>query len=770
MQPFFIVRQVLGLDLIKTFMRGVLKKESGMYWPAGVYAALTLLLWFLPLLNVLHVESSAVIAGVSFFIAGLSSLQWFAQRQTIGYVLRRQLLLLVIPLALLTVSLIWQHNCSYGQGLLFYLLFPPVTVIFGVGVASVLDGWGVSRSRTMLVLIGAMLIIGGPIYDLGFHAQFFTYNHVFGGVLGPIYDEEVTIRWGLLVFRGLTLLWALLFLLIGDGLRTHRWSVGRLAASGIVSVLILCTYIFAAPLRINTPFWFSQDKLGNVYPTAHFDIYYDADKIEPEVFEQIVDEHEYRYAYLKEKLGIDVSQRIESYIYPDLDTKDWLTGSRHTSVAPVWLRRPQMHIFVDHFEQVFAHELVHVFSREFGLPLINASLSVGLVEGLAVALEPSDGRPSPREQVLTASVAQADIGEDIQINASASLRSRLSPWGFWTGRGAVSYTTMGAFVRFLGETYGFDRVKQVYAYSDFETVFQKPVDELVEEWASWLRDVERVDRSTFAYVTRRFSIPSIFEKTCPHHLPPAVKYLRDATAALAAQDTLRAVQFLDASLAEEPAFQEALDVWAQLKLVQDQPEALLERLEYLTADVDSTQQPITAGLWLRMADASALVGDEEKARHYYQRTLDRMPLYAHEQRGLLALRLATAGHPDVLRILSGPAPVAERTDALLRVANLNVDIARLLSGILYASNDAYTPALAALQQVDLDRVSVTWGQKESLGRLIDMMMVKIHYDMKDYANARQKALMLAEKLRQIGAHNEAERYTDFAAKMEYISR
>lgn len=751
-------------------MRGVLKKESGMYWPAAAYGVLTVLLWFLPLLNVLHVEASAVIAGAGFFIAGLSSLNWFAQSKRIDYVLGRQLLLLAIPWALLTVSLIWQHNCSYGQGLLFYLLFPPVTVIFSVGLAAVLNGWGVLRPRTMLVLIGMALIIGGPIYDLGFHAQFFTYNHVFGGVLGPIYDEEVTLRGGLLAFRGLTLLWALLLLLIGNSLQQKRWHPRLFIIGGVLSFLIMLAYIFAAPLRINTPFKFAQDKLGNVYPTEHFDIYYDADKIEPEVFKQIVDEHEYRYAYLKEKLGIEVSQRIESYIYPDLDTKDWLSGSRHTSVAPVWLRRPQMHIYVNHFEPVFAHELVHVFSREFGLPLINASLSVGLVEGLAVALEPSDGRPAPREQVLTASVARADIGEDIQINAEGGLRSRLSPWGFWTGRGAVSYTTMGAFVRFLGETYGYDLVKQVYAYSDFEAVFKKPVDELVEEWSAWLRNADRVDRSTYAYVTRRFSIPSIFEKTCPHHLPPAVKYLRDAKAALAVQDTLRAVQLLDASLAEEPAFQEALDVWAQLKLLQHQPEAILERLENLTADVDKTRQPITAGIWLRMADASARVGAVEEARQYYQRTIDRLPLYAHEQRGLLALRLAIVDRPDVLRILSRPGPVAGRIDALAKVENLDPEMVGLLSGILLASDDAYEQALTALQQVDLDNTSIARGQKERLRRLIDMMIVKVYYQIDDYAGARQKAMMLADTFRGIGAHNEAERYTDFAAKMEYIDR
>src|SRR5690606_33050047 len=107
---------------------------------------------------------------------------------------------------------------------------------------------------------------------------------------------------------------------------------------------------------------------------------------------------------------------------------------------------------------VMGHELVHVFSREFGMPVLNASPKVGLVEGLAVALEPPDGRPGVHEQVSAAMVRNV-AGQSDGSRITENLVARLSPVGFWTGRGAVSYTVMGSFVKFLIDSYGAEPFK-----------------------------------------------------------------------------------------------------------------------------------------------------------------------------------------------------------------------------------------------------------------------------------------------------------------------
>ncbi|HKL87872.1 MAG TPA: hypothetical protein VJ884_02630, partial [Salinibacter sp.] len=89
----------------------------------AAYVALGLGLWPLPLLNVLQVESAAVISFVAFFVAGWSAVSQFRMEGS-GFlrVLGRQEAALLIPLVMLTVSQFWASNCTYAQGLLFYVL------------------------------------------------------------------------------------------------------------------------------------------------------------------------------------------------------------------------------------------------------------------------------------------------------------------------------------------------------------------------------------------------------------------------------------------------------------------------------------------------------------------------------------------------------------------------------------------------------------------------------------------------------------------------
>ena len=62
-----------------------------------VYGLVCGVLWTLPLVGLLHVESSAIVAGVAFFAAGLSALGAFGQGASLRAVLVRQEALLVVP-------------------------------------------------------------------------------------------------------------------------------------------------------------------------------------------------------------------------------------------------------------------------------------------------------------------------------------------------------------------------------------------------------------------------------------------------------------------------------------------------------------------------------------------------------------------------------------------------------------------------------------------------------------------------------------------------
>ena len=749
---------------------------EGVKTPVVLYAVLCAILWMLPLLQILHAESSAVIAFASFFIAGLSALQLFQLKRAFPYVWGLQSLLLLIPLGMMSMSMLWIPNCEFPQGLLYFLLFPPITVFFSVSLAFAVDSSSVRPKRVVFIVIGILISLLGPLYDIGFHSQFFTYNHVFGGVMGPIYDEELPIRHGLVFFRGLTILWALFFLLSALRIR-RRGRDNKWVVSGWVCALVLigACYLFSAPLRINSPAWYIQDQLGGHLETENFDIYYDPDHVSETQLQAIRDEHEYRYQVFKQKLGIEVEQSIQSYIYPDPDVKDWLTGSRTTSVSPVWLRVPQLHMYMDVFDRVFAHELAHVFSREFGLPFINASLSVGLVEGFAVALEPSDGRPFPHEQIVTA-MALHDIRGDHQSTIGQRLRGQLSPVGFWTGRGAVSYTTMGSFVRFLIDTYGYDSFFKVYAFSNFEDVYGIPIETLVRQWEAHLSGLPYISRSTYGYVTRRFAVPSLFEQRCPHHVPPYERNYRSAVEALAVADTAEALRKLEKSLRIAPAFQESIDAWARIYLSKGQADSVSYRISQ-TFSGDSTRF-MTPGLWVRLGDAYTFSGNQQEARTAYDTAMERVPLYAHEQRGLIALRNVLNGSPEVIAILVSGTPPEEKKrqlDTYLSSGN-EKDVADhillLLQALLLMAADNVEAAIPILESISEEQTDedhwVLTGEAKKIYRLFRIARLSAYYEGGHLEKALAEATHIEQDLERIGAIPEARQYADFADKMRYI--
>ncbi|NBC16881.1 MAG: hypothetical protein GVY18_06135 [Bacteroidetes bacterium] len=616
-------------------------------WVLLTYTLLCLALWPLPLLGLLHVESSAVVAFAAYFAAGLSALAAFRHDASFARVLAAQEAALLLPLALLTVTLLWRPNCGYAQGLLFFALFPGITVGLAVAVAYALTSRH-RRSRfprTTLVLLGLGVALLGPLFDLGLHPQFYTYNHIFGGVLGPIYDEALVLRPGLFIFRGLTVLWALLAVLLGRR-RRAPWSSGApWLLSGVV-LLIGLSYLFAGRLGITTPARTIERTLGSVHRTDHFDIYYDATAVSPDDLAWLAEDHEYRYARLAERLGTAPDARIASYLYPDAATKARLTGARTTNVAPVWLPRPQLHVLLDAYDRVFPHELVHVFSRDFGLPVLNASVSVGLVEGLAVALEPPDGRPPPDELVAVAMALRTGVGDDL----ARDLARRLSPLGFWTGRGAVSYTTMGSFVRYLLDAYGPDRLKAAYAWASFEAAYGKPVEALAREWQATLRTLPAVDRTAADVVRRRFTRPSLLEQRCPHYVPPHRRRYRTGMDALAAGDTTQALDDLRASLEHEPLFTPALSAWGDLMLAAGEADTVAARLG---AVPDSLRTPSIA---LHLGDARSLQGRPDAARRQYAAARQQLPAYAHDSHLLLMLRRALASSPGTVRLLTSDRP------------------------------------------------------------------------------------------------------------------
>ena len=634
--------------------------------PVLAYAALGVGLWAVPLVGTLHVEGAAVVAAAACLVsAGWGAGQLRAGRDAAA-VLAAAAVLSLLPVALLGLSAAWRPNCGWAQGLGLALQFVPAAAAFGVGLSALTVGLGVRRAGTLAVLLAVGVGLAGAAFDLGLHPQVYTYSHVFGGVLGPIYDERLAVRPGLLAFRGLTLLWTGALVWGGSWVavrrRGERLDPLSRGAGVVMGLLLALGYASAPDLGITTPERALQRELSRHVARPSLDLYTDPATTTLEQAERLADLAAYRLREVERRLGAEVSDRVQLYVYADADQKARLVGARETSVAPVWLRTPQVHLLSSRVAGSLAHEMAHAVSREFGLPVLNATLAVGLVEGLAVAAEPPDGLPHPHDLVAAAAryrdSTQTDtsgIGQRYADGLAASVGASMSPLGFWGGRAAVSYTTAGSFTAFLLDRYGPDPLRAAYATADFEGAYGQPVQRLADEWAAFIGTREP-SAVAAAVVERQFSRPSLFEQRCPHHEPRARRLLR---AAYRADETDEAKRLARTAWEADTTSSAAFGYWAQLHLAfpEQYPDAIARFWADALHERTSTDST-SALLHSRMGDALALGERPAPSRAAYARALDLQPPQALADRLVVRAKHMLADQPALVRAWLQQTPEA----------------------------------------------------------------------------------------------------------------
>ena len=655
---------------------------------AWAYVAQGVALWPVPLLGMLHAEGAAVTAFASFFIAGVSSVGAFGRGE--ARVAARHLALLVIPWALLTITTLWRPNCGYLQGLgLFALLVPPASLL-AVGLAETLVAYTVRRPRAMLVGIGLALAVVPTLLVLKWRPQLFVYNPIFGGILGPIYDAELAVRPGLFAHQAAVLVGAVGLTALARWRRQPAARWGRLAV-GCGGVLVAVA-AFSVPLGITQSEANLRRHLSQTKTTDRVRIHVAPGRYPSARLEEIADEAEFRLWQTERALGIAPRQPVHVYLYPDPETKAALLGSRNTSVVPVWLPGPQIHMLEERVEGDLGHELVHVVAREVGGALTGATTKVGLVEGLAVALEPPDGLPSPEQQAAASLAIPPDLGG--LADPALSIVGAMDPLGFWTGRAGVSYSTTGAFTRWLLDTYGPEPVLSVYGGASWREAFRQPLGGLAEAWAEHLRSVPVTPEAT-DYTRWRFGLPSLFEVRCPHHVTRWQRHLRDGNEAWASGNTDSASRlWAEAATATDDSLARAIPL-ANLALadaMQGRPPSMNRARALLRAD----SARVLWGPRLALAHAAALSG--ASAGPLYADAIATLPPYAIAQREIAGLQ-------------------ARLTSAELRAALVPTQDSTALVGLADVLSRGSEPALvfAALRYAEAGVPRKAWSVLQPMG-------------------------------------------------------
>lgn len=509
------------------------------YWSYLIALCLGLLALNIPLLRDFHLESALLAALVGCFWAGWKAAGTASKtlNDLLGITsVLGHLFTFASPLLAYAIF----SGCFSIHGLGFWLLYPVPSVFFGSAIGRLFLKLKIVYSRLLTVLVLILIAIGGLLIEFYSFPQVYFFNHVWGGWPGPIYDETVEITGSLLYFRAITLFWILLLWYLPDFTtgKESRWVV-------VLAVLALVfSYLNLSEAGVISPRAHLQKELGSMKETPHFEIYYDADFYSADDIGRLALEHEFYLDQIADTLKLskpDTVQKIESYLYAHPWQKKQLVGAKFTSYVPVWLEQDQLHIAKQQLGSL-KHEMVHVMAKEFGNPLLNASWSIGLIEGLAVALAPDESSNSTIDQIVVS---------EKPYPSAAEMNRALSLLGFYGGRSGVNYTTSGSFVKYLLENYPVSRFKEAYGSGDIVEAYGLDLVDLVENWHQYL-DTVTVDSLDQQIARRLFSMPSLFEKECPHVLSEFAEQMDRYLFYRAEKDTSRFLSYLDQAVGLRP--------------------------------------------------------------------------------------------------------------------------------------------------------------------------------------------------------------------------
>jgi tetratricopeptide (TPR) repeat protein len=483
--------------------------------PLVLVIIISIILAFFPLVGALGFEYSAVMGFVLSFVSvfisaeliGIDYKNYSAAKRLsdrVSSILIINLLFLGVVYIIGLLSSLIKGDCFIREGSIFFLLIPVVSVFFSATLG-LLAGFTLKRRG---FLAGALILIGIIAYSLlklYRDPSLFIYNPIFGFFPGPIYDEAIPVTLTLLAYRGIIVLWGLLFLIVLT--LANGFSYRRVGAWDFVKLLIVGISLFAAcsheqELGIS----YSREYItGKILPasveTEHFIIYYDPASPEAKNVALIAGDHEWRYAELSKFLKTNSGDKIRSYIYPDTETRKRVVGAGETTIAnPI---HKEIHLVYDTFPQpILKHELTHVMAGDFGTKLLRMTPKVGLLEGLAVAADWSEDPYNPHQW-----------SKALIKNGMAPRIEDITGFGFWYAPAGLSYTLMGSFSRYLIDTYGIEKFKTVYRTGSF-SVYGKSLPELVTDWKKFLEGVQTPEE-VFALAKARFGAPAIFTATCP---------------------------------------------------------------------------------------------------------------------------------------------------------------------------------------------------------------------------------------------------------------
>ena len=421
--------------------------------------------------------------------------------------------LLAVLLSAVAVRTALASPCSAtaGAGLFPVLAFPSALVAAALGTAAGFAARGRRLAAALLYLLAAAGSLAATLLAAHRGPGSYLLDPLLGAWPGPLYDEAVPLD-GRLLLHGLSAVAlagalasaAALGLALARRGRRRAPAAVALAASLAAMVAVRGAMVARGDLASRGDV---SARLGGHRPGARCELHFPREK-DPWEAERLLRQCELDATEVAAALGLSDPPRVRVFLYRDEGEKRRFTGAGRTAFTKPWLG--EIHLADEGaFHPVLRHELVHALAAGLARGPLRVParrwiwVRMGLVEGLAVALEPPRGEFTVHEWTR----AMRDLG---LLPAASTL---LEPSGFLATAPARAYTAAGSFLAFLLERYGPAPVGRLYGGAGFAAAFGRPLEALESEWSAFL-DLVPAPPGLQAAAEARFRTGSLFARRC----------------------------------------------------------------------------------------------------------------------------------------------------------------------------------------------------------------------------------------------------------------
>ena len=469
----------------------------------------------MPLTDIFHYEYALVFSIINYFLAAIT---YFSKPLTIQNknISKYSILSLInlIPFAISFIITFFFKTCNPLYGIPFYITFSIVASFVG-WIVAFFSEYQSTKYRILIFLILTSIIFIEPVLEIYLLPQIYFYNSVLTFFPGTIYDEDISLTWKIITYRMLTIF---IYVSIYYLIKKYKNRLKK-------SVIIPLAYIFFMSqffIKIFTPY---QTDIGDIHKylggkisTEHFNIYYPRELNNNQIF-LLTQLHEFYYEEIKSELEDDVDGRISSFIFHNSMEKRELFGAENADVAKPWSR--QIFMELDNYENVLKHELAHIFSRKYGktIFMIADYFNPTMIEGFATALD----YKFKNEDLFYLAYLLDKSGYKL------SFETFFNNLNFFGHVPSVGYLYSGAFIRYLIEQYGINRIKKLYGNLDFYKIYGKSVLTLENEFYNFIESKDYSDNEF--KVQLYFKGLPLIKKSCVHEISLKLKnaYLLSAS-------------------------------------------------------------------------------------------------------------------------------------------------------------------------------------------------------------------------------------------------